>query len=138
MYSRPAIERVPPHDQPHVVISITTTADDQARIPQGPMCREILRLSFPDVDSVIEGYSESDLFAADDAARVWALVLGLGDEITRVVLHCDAGMSRSPGMAAALSKVLNGDDTEFFRRYRPNMRVYRTMLNAYEERFAAP
>ena len=53
----------------------------------------------------------------------------------RVVLHCDAGMSRSPGLAAALSKVLVGDDTEFFKRYRPNMRVYRTLLERYYEQF---
>ncbi|MDC0744223.1 hypothetical protein [Polyangium mundeleinium] len=26
-----------------------------------------------------------------------------------------------------------GDDAEYFRRYRPNMRVYRTMLETYHD-----
>jgi predicted protein tyrosine phosphatase len=51
--------------------------------------------------------------------------------IERIVVHCDAGASRSPAVGAALARVLNGDDAEFFAgRYRPNMRVYRMMLNA--------
>lgn len=54
-----------------------------------------------------------------------------------MVLHCDAGMSRSPGVAAALSKVLVGDDSQFFKRYRPNMRVYRTLLERYYDQFEA-
>jgi hypothetical protein len=42
-------------------------------------------------------------------------------------------VSRSPAVAAALSKVLTGDDAAFFGgRYRPNMRVYRTLLEAHE------
>ncbi len=57
--------------------------------------------------------------APDDLARL------------RVPRTCDAGMSRSPAVAAALGRVLNGDDSSFFAgRYRPNMRVYRMMLDA--------
>ena len=131
VYSRPAIEKGPAHDVPHVVISITTTAGERARIPECAECRGILRLAFPDADSVVDGYSKSDLFAASHADQVWDFILGHRDAISRVVLHCDAGMSRSPGVAAALAKVLVGDDSVFFKRYRPNMRVYRTLLERY-------
>jgi predicted protein tyrosine phosphatase len=44
-------------------------------------------------------------------------------------VHCDAGVSRSPAVAAALARVLKGDDAEYFAgRYRPNTRVYRMLL----------
>ena len=46
-------------------------------------------------------------------------------------MHCDAGKSRSPAVAAALARVLDGDDAHFFGgRYTPNMRVYRTLLES--------
>lgn len=136
VYSRPAIERLPPHDVPHVIISITTTEADVARIPTSPECRGVLRLVFPDADQADHIHSESDLFSASHADAVWDFVLAHRADIVRVVLHCDAGMSRSPGVAAALAKVLVGDDTELFARYRPNMRVYRTLLDRYYARFA--
>ncbi|MEM9070020.1 MAG: hypothetical protein AAGE52_16045 [Myxococcota bacterium] len=135
VYSRPAIERVPAHDVPHIVISITTTSDDRARIPESKEQRGLLRLSFPDADSVIPGYEERDLFSEIHADAIWEFVLRHRADISRIALHCDAGMSRSPGVAAALSKVLVGNDAQFFKRYHPNMRVYRTLLERYYEKF---
>ncbi|MDI3282146.1 hypothetical protein [Polyangium sp. 15x6] len=38
VYSRGAVERVAPHDVPHVIISISSSEDDQARIPASPHC----------------------------------------------------------------------------------------------------
>ena len=135
VYSRPAIERVPAHDVPHVIISITTTADDEARIPPSPQCRATLRLVFLDADQPGDGFPESALFSNEHADRVWNFVLDHRPHIARIILHCDAGVSRSPGVAAALAKVLVGDDSEFFNRYHPNRRVYTTLLSRYRERF---
>lgn len=128
VYSRGAIEGVAPHEVPHVIISITTTPDDQARLPEGETCRGVLRLSFLDADRPSDSQPESMLFSDAHADAIWDFVLGHRPHIERVVVHCDAGFSRSPAVAAALSKVLLGDDQELFRRYRPNMRVYRTLL----------
>ena len=52
-----------------------------------------------------------------------------------IIVHCDAGVSRSAGIAAALMKFYNGDDTPIFDnpRYCPNMLCYRTMLNTMME-----
>ena len=50
-------------------------------------------------------------------------------KVERSIVHCDAGKSRSPGVAAALARVLDGDDASYFGgRYTPNARVYRTLL----------
>ena len=52
-------------------------------------------------------------------------------EVTKVdliVINCEAGMSRSAGVGAALSKILNGNDTDFFRYFHPNMYIYSKLI----------
>ena len=48
-----------------------------------------------------------------------------------VIVHCDAGISRSSGVAAAILKAKTGDDSQIFNspKYRPNMRCYRIILD---------
>lgn len=43
-------------------------------------------------------------------------------------VHCAAGMCRSPATAAALQKIESGEDHIWFATKRPNMLVYRTIL----------
>ncbi|MEZ4253826.1 MAG: hypothetical protein R3B99_36945, partial [Polyangiales bacterium] len=136
VHSRPAIEASTPPEEAHVVISITTTADDAAVLPDAPSRVAVLRLVFPDADVAVAGLSKDALFSSDHADRVWDFLDAHRDAITCVVLHCDAGMSRSPGVAAAIARVEHGDDTFFFRRYHPNMRVYRTLLERHHARTA--
>ncbi|MCB9603075.1 MAG: hypothetical protein H6720_22390 [Sandaracinus sp.] len=134
VHSRPAIETSAPPEEAHVVISITTSADDVAVLPEAPSRVAVLRLVFPDADVAVAGISKDALFGAHHADRVWDFLEAHRDGITCVVLHCDAGMSRSPGVAAAIARVEHGDDTFFFRRYHPNMRVYRTLLESHHAR----
>ena len=138
IYSRPAIERVAAHEVPHVVISITTTEDDRARLPASAQCRGVLRLSFPDLENAIPGIGPDELFGSAHADQIWDFVQRHRGQISRIVLHCDAGLSRSPGVAAALARVLVGDDSEFFQRYHPNMRVYRVLLDRCPEGARSP
>lgn len=118
-----------PHEVPHIVISITSGPEDVARLRTNALCRGILRLSFPDAESASENLSERELFSADQATQIWDFVLAHRHDVERIVLHCDAGISRSPAVAAALARALGGDDAEYFSgKYRPNMRVYRLLL----------
>jgi len=131
VYSRRALEAARPHEVPHVVISITSSPEDVARLRTREPCRGVLRLSFPDADAPSEIFAEGDLFSPTMAVQIWDFVLHHMADIERIVVHCDAGMSRSPAVAAALARVLVGDDAEYFGgRYRPNMRVYRMVLEA--------
>lgn len=52
--------------------------------------------------------------------------------IDKIIVHCDAGQSRSAGVAAAILKYYTGSDMVIFnnRKYTPNMRCYTLMLNA--------
>lgn len=131
VYSRNAIEALAPHDVPHVVISITSSPDDRARLPSSAHCRGILRLAFADIDR------PSDAAVLFDAAHARAICSFISEHratIERVVVHCDAGFSRSPAVAAAIARCLGEDDAEFFRRYRPNRHVYRTLLDTWSAR----
>ena len=66
---------------------------------------------------------------AEQAEKIWQFVDDQKDRVGgAVVVHCEAGVSRSPAVAAALCKGLGGNDLQFFRRYQPNMHVYRLML----------
>ena len=35
------------------------------------------------------------------------------DDVCDFIIHCEAGLSRSPGVALALSEILNGSDSDF-------------------------
>ncbi|MBX3206277.1 MAG: dual specificity protein phosphatase family protein [Labilithrix sp.] len=130
VYSRRALEAVQPHEVPHVIVSITSGPEDVARIRSNAHCRGILRLSFPDAEAASDKFPETALFSPEHARKIWDFVLRHRD-VERIVVHCDAGISRSAAVAAALARVLKGDDAEFLGgKYRPNMRVYRLLLDA--------
>jgi protein-tyrosine phosphatase len=52
------------------------------------------------------------------------------------VVHCNAGYSRSPAVAAGLCKVMIGNDRHLFRGKDPNLHVYRMMVKVGKARFA--
>lgn len=56
--------------------------------------------------------------------------------VNAIICQCDAGISRSSAVAAALSLLLNGkrSDNWIFKYYRPNMLVYSTLLRVMLER----
>lgn len=68
-----------------------------------------------------------------DAVKIAEFVEWCKDnEVEELWVHCDAGISRSSGVAAAILQYLTGDDSAIFDspRYYPNMVCYRLTLNA--------
>jgi predicted protein tyrosine phosphatase len=135
VYSRHAIEAIEPHDVPHIIVSISTPPDDPANIKTNEHTLGLLRLWFFDLDQVVEGTEEKDefLFQAEQAEQILDLV-ATHPTAEHFIVHCDAGLSRSPACAAAISKIMTGDDASFFRQYYPNRRVYRKILEAHARR----
>lgn len=120
------------HDKPWGVISIRNPGDKPLEFTC-PNNKGVLLLDFHDADKVEAG---KILFSMDDARKVWDFIQGLG-EIDTLLVHCIMGLSRSPGIAAAVDKVLNGDDMHWFSGQGgrvPNRRVYRCMMNVAHER----
>ena len=127
-----------PHAQPSVMISIS---DPHMQYAAAPFCSEenkvlqILSLCFADADEPgpdIYGYDAKveDLMRDEDAAQVAELLHEY--PATDVIVHFDAGISRSAGVAAAILKHTTGDDSSIFGNglYDPNLWCYRKTLAA--------
>ncbi len=124
--------------EPTVMISISDSRmayDDEPFASTENGIVDILRLSFSDADGKgLDVYGnpveESDLMTDEDARNVAAFVDAHRD--VRILVHCDAGISRSAGVAAAILKYYTGDDSKIFKGgwYYPNMWCYRKTLNA--------
>jgi len=68
-------------------------------------------------------------FNQDMAKQILDFYLKIENKVDNLLVHCEAGWSRSPGVAGALSKIFLGDDMYFFNNYSPNRFVYRLIIN---------
>jgi len=149
VYSRPLIESIQPVPDPHLIISINCPGEEPARIRTNRATLGRANLFFWDLDKLPEGgvvrrhgsdtsftgILEQDLCQPADAVKIVDLVEA-HPEAKEILVHCTAGKSRSAAVAAALEKVLNGSDAPIFdnKRYSPNMRVYRMVLEEWYAR----
>lgn len=108
------------HD--YIVISIRSESGDYALWPQDEFMKDVLFLKFDDVD---KGLTITD----SDAKNIFDFV---NKYTCGIVCQCEAGISRSSGLAAALSLYFNETDKHFFKPpYVPNMFVYRKILSIF-------
>ena len=119
----------------HVWISISGK-DDAADLPKRKTCRDILRLEFHDLDVELPGYPDVPLFSEEHAGQILDFFNKYRNEVPSLVVHCDAGRSRSPAVAAALTHIMGKQDKPILRQYNPNMRVYRMLLDEFYNRKA--
>jgi predicted protein tyrosine phosphatase len=123
---------------PHIFISITTPDAPDARLADSANRMEVLRLQFHDVDRAPEppvlSMDEVTLFSDEHAREIVHFVQTHREAVRLIVCQCDAGMSRSAGVAAALSRWLQDEDAPFFRYYLPNRLVYDAVLRAAQAR----
>lgn len=114
---------------PTSIISIFTPGDIQNTFAKRENIKDILFLCFDD----IEYEKEKGIFMSEnDAKKIVAFIKRCQERgIQEIWVHCDAGISRSAGVAAAIMKYLNNDDSLIFNnpKYCPNMYCYRLTLN---------
>ena len=120
---------------PWAVISITDPGSENARLSTKNRVA-VLRLKFHDLDRPYPGY-EDDLFTPSMAREVIEFVTTWRPKIKTLLLHCEAGISRSAATAAFVAKITFGEDAEYFKRAIPNRLVYRTLLKEWEKTHAA-
>jgi len=129
------------HREPSVIISIS---DPHMTYDEGPFRTEenrveaILPLCFCDAEEPgkdVYGIDvgEEDLMREEDAKKAARFVLE--NRGKRIIVHCDAGISRSAGVGAAIANYFTGDARVFFDsgRYEPNMLCYTRMTTALIE-----
>lgn len=78
---------------------------------------------------------KSDCISPKQAKEIAKYVKEYWDKVDQFVVHCEGGVSRSAGCAAAILKYFTGDDSQIFNdnNYCPNMLVYRLVLEALME-----
>ena len=121
--------------KPYFIISITNEFDERPRFKADPNCKGICYLNFDDVEK-----GEKNCISTFDVEYLMYFLLKAfkkSPEVENIIVHCEAGQSRSAGMAAALMKFYNGDDWDIFNnpRYTPNMTVYRMVLEHFMKDF---
>lgn len=130
VFNRDTIEKYNTNEK-HIVISISDIDCDKANLPKLESRIDAMFLKFSDFDRITEGmnkeYKES-LFNKRLAEAVWKFVDKYKDDINLIIVNCEAGISRSSAVAAAISKILNGNDDDFFKYFLPNRLVYRKMI----------
>lgn len=123
----------PPETGTWAVISIDEKADFPV-IQENDMLLGRLNLQFHDAD-VVAYEAEGEIvvfFDENHAKQILDFYEGVSNQDVDVIyVHCLMGQSRSAAVAAALTKALTGDDSAYFDggRYKPNMRVFRGVLN---------
>lgn len=113
------------------VISITDPETDPVSLP----CREdnILRLQFHDLDHIHPQLQEVTYFSKQHAKEIhqFLLLASMLSGIDHLIIHCEAGVSRSPAVGLAIASYLNlfGDVTHIIRKYIPNLMVFTILRN---------
>lgn len=112
---------------PWVAIQIATEPGDWPDIHADL----VLRLAFADIDNIPKDLDIGThvLFDESHADRILAFAQMTWPRYETLMVHCEAGISRSPAVAAALQHVFIGFGVEeFFCRAIPNRRVFTTIL----------
>ena len=123
----------------YIVISIHDTYSSPAKVKQQSGLRAVLQLAFDDAEPTNSAALPKalTLMTREQAKSIWEFVEHHMDTVGAVVVHCEAGVSRSPAVAAALCKSMGGNDRKFWREYQPNVHVYRLVLEAWRGRATA-
>jgi len=93
----------------------------------------LLRLVFDDITQADTPQS----FTPALAAEILDFVASLWDQAEAFLIHCDVGLSRSPAVAAALSRIYYGDDGPWFELDFPNRLVYDVLVETHSRRLEA-
>jgi len=121
-------------DENHVVISIQDPNYDFVKLPEQNSRLDWIGFKFYDLDRDCECFPYSRfLFEQENAISILNFVNKWKDKINLILINCVAGVSRSMAIGAALGKILNNDDSYFFKEGIPNMRVYRKILEEYNK-----
>jgi predicted protein tyrosine phosphatase len=121
-------------EQPWAAISIATYEGEHPVLSEENRIG-LLQLAFRDTDFE----RQERAFTKEQARQVIEFVESIIHNAEFLLIHCEMGLSRSPGMAAALSKLYAGTDQYWFDRYTPNRMVYSKLVEAaveYDKKFA--
>jgi predicted protein tyrosine phosphatase len=124
----------------YAVISITDPPFSHPNLPASPYCQGILQLHFSDVDERVARLKRAPVqvvaFTAEMAAQIAAFVQEKMEQgATLFLVHCEAGMSRSAGVAAAISRFYNSPLAKVYSWRLSRLQRAAMRLNRNRKRF---
>jgi predicted protein tyrosine phosphatase len=121
-------------DKSWAAISISTRPEEFAVLSDVNRV-DLLQLSFWDIanpeSSDISDLRRKNCFKAEQAKKILEFLKLNESKIETLLVHCEAGVSRSPAVAAAISKILWNEDEMYFKKYLPNGFVYKMILEEH-------
>ncbi|HJQ12934.1 MAG TPA: hypothetical protein VJ840_18025 [Gemmatimonadaceae bacterium] len=106
-----------------ICISISDPSAQPARL--SPRFTAVLRLSF---DDVVERGEPSDILFALEHASAITDFIERSPDARRIVVHCNMGMSRSPGVALGLCDLRGWATAELERKHPGWNRLVRSVM----------
>lgn len=93
----------------------------------------LLNMAFEDIEFPRPTTPPELIFDTAKAKQILDFVAEMWPKVECFLIHCHAGMSRSPAVAAAIEHIYhgNGSDNYWFKTKTPNMSVYRTILDTH-------
>jgi predicted protein tyrosine phosphatase len=93
----------------------------------------LLNMAFEDIEFPRLDTPPELVFNRAMARRILDFVASMWPQVECFLIHCHAGMSRSPAVAAAIEHIYhgNGADQHWFQYKTPNMKVYQTILEEH-------
>jgi predicted protein tyrosine phosphatase len=112
------------------IISIIDPDRESNDFRPQPWLKEVLELKFKDVEAGI-----AQCITKRQARKIADFAKRHYGQVERFIVHCEYGISRSAGVAAALSEYFEGHDNGIFtnRAYSPNMTCYDYVLAALQK-----
>ena len=114
---------------PTLILSIHTYLDSEPRFLKEKI-DNVVHVEFFEFNDESSSLPVLHAMTKDDAVRMVNTVKQYYDKVDQIIVHCDAGQSRSVGCVAAIKKWYTNDDEEFFRGT-PNMHCYHLVLEEF-------
>lgn len=118
-------------EKPYLIISVTDPKTSNAEIIESSNLFDILRLKFDDIGKPNKFQFENStdvLMNSEQAKQILEFVKENLSKVNLIVCQCEQGMSRSAGIAAALSKILQNEEEYFLKNYWANRWVYDLLI----------
>jgi len=126
------------HTKTSLIISIKSSWDREMPkvfISDKNKVKAILSLSFDDVEKEdsVNTHGKEFCMSFDDGKKIANFITKWYDKVETIIVHCDGGISRSAGVAAAIMRVKEGDDFPIFdnQNKHPNMTCYLRTLKSF-------
>lgn len=115
-------------DRPWAAVSISSREDHPTLNEQNRV--GLLQLVFDDTAQP----DHARAFTTSQAEKILDYVERMWDKVEAFLIHCEIGMSRSPAVAAALSRIYYNDDGPWFEMDFPNRLVYQLLVETAARR----